>query len=159
MNPIIVKKNTILKEVLLLENLFEVYCEKELEENNLTIGLYIYLSFIDENRDLTFLELTNAFNVNKAHTTRVIQKLEALNYIVKTRKSKKFEINSTETGNKVVSLMNLKIKDWENKQFSRLSVDEKQLVIKMLSNINCIKLNNKKLIIDDIKDEVDIIEY
>lgn len=62
---------------------FKRYCEKFLEPYHLTNGLYFYLIYINRYTGCSLHQLSQAVNVTRGHTTRVIYRLEQLGYVRK----------------------------------------------------------------------------
>ncbi len=64
---------------------FKLYCEKCLKPYKLTNGLYFYLIYINKNRNCSLNDVSTEFEVDKAHTTRTISRLEQDGYIEKSK--------------------------------------------------------------------------
>ncbi|NFA41731.1 MarR family transcriptional regulator [Clostridium botulinum] len=111
---------------------FKRYCEEKLKPYTLTNGLYYYLIFIYKKPGSKLNEISKSLNLDKAQTTRAIQKLIDYGYVrkeVNEHDKKSFNVYPTEIGrdimNKIINLFS----EWEEeKLIKNFSKEERELL-------------------------------
>lgn len=114
---------------------FQSYCEEKLKKYNLTTGLYYYLIFIYKKPGSILNEINKFMNVDKAHTTRAIQKLIANGYVekkVNEEDKKSFRVYPTEKCNEIMDEMKELFPQWEERMMKDFSHDETELLKSLL---------------------------
>lgn len=70
-----------------LQKDFKLRCEETLSPYGLTNGLYFYLIYINKHPACSLNDLTQALQVDKAHTTRTIGRLSEAGFVEKTHRT------------------------------------------------------------------------
>lgn len=110
---------------------FQSYSEEKLKEYNLTNGLYRYLIYVYKKPGSKLNEINRFMNVDKAHTTRAIQKLISYDYVekrVNEDDKKSFKIYPTEKCNAVMKEIIDLFPQWEEKMLKDFSNDEVEVL-------------------------------
>lgn len=81
-------KSEILREVGVLARTVQSLSDIKFKEYNLQRGQFIFMTRIAENPGMSLIELTNLLKVDKATTTKAIQKLVHEGYVQKERREK-----------------------------------------------------------------------
>ena len=115
---------------------FKKYCEEKLKPYKLTNGLYYYLIFVYKKPGCKLNEISKSLSLDKAQTTRSIQKLIDYGYVkkeVNENDRKSFKIYTTESGKDVMNeIINL-FSEWEEERLVKnFSQDEIQTLQKLL---------------------------
>ena len=79
--------NEILREVGMLARCIQSISDIKFREFKLQRGQFIFLTRICENPGVNLIDLSNLLKVDKATTTKAIQKLLAENYVIRERDS------------------------------------------------------------------------
>ena len=97
----------------LVKKLTMSYFNDILKEYNLSELYAKYLAVISK-QETTLSEISRKLQLDKANTTRVIGKLEALNLVVKKKMSdnRKFIVSLTDKGKALAQEINKKINSW-----------------------------------------------
>ena len=80
-------KNKVLREVGMLARCIQSISDIKFREIRLQRGQFIFLTRICESPGINLIELSNILKVDKATTTKVIQKLLEENYVLRERNS------------------------------------------------------------------------
>jgi DNA-binding MarR family transcriptional regulator len=81
-------KNEILREVGTLARCIQSISDIKFRECNLQRGQFVFLTRICECPNINLMELSNTLKVDKATTTKAVQKLMAEGYVLRTRDNK-----------------------------------------------------------------------
>lgn len=117
---------------------FDNFCNKRLQEMELSQGLMFFVIYIGNHPDCSPKDLSAAIKADTGHTTRSVDKLVTAGFV--TRKTKEtdkrvFQLNLTEKGlNAFIEIKNL-FTDWDEIALADISKEEKQLLIKVLSKL------------------------
>lgn len=79
--------NEILREVGMLSRCIQSISDIKFREFKLQRGQFIFLTRICENPGINLIDLSNILKVDKATTTKAVQKLLAEDYVLRTRDS------------------------------------------------------------------------
>ena len=106
---------------------FQRYSEEKLKPYNLTNGLYIYLIFVYKKPGCTLNEISKALKVDKAHTTRSINKLIEFDYVNKItdeKDNRAFNIYPTKKCDEVMPKMKNLFGEWQQIVLDGFSKEE-----------------------------------
>jgi DNA-binding MarR family transcriptional regulator len=115
---------------------FKRYSEEKLKPYKLTNGLYIYVIFVYKKPGCTLNEMSKALKVDKAHTTRSINKLIEFGYVNKItdeKDNRAFNIYPTEKCDEVMPKMKNLFVEWQQIMldgFSKEEIEEFQAFFK-----------------------------
>lgn len=130
-NKHIFQENNISQYICIFYKDFQNYCEQKLKPYKLTNGLYYYLIFVNKKPGSKLNEISKCLDVDKAHTTRAIQKLIDYGYVKKQlneKDRKSFNIYSTEKGKEIMKKMINLFSEWEEKMLEDFSNEERELL-------------------------------
>ncbi|EGT4374479.1 MarR family transcriptional regulator [Clostridioides difficile] len=125
-----------------LQKNFKLYCEKCLKPYKLTNGLYFYLIYINKNRNCSLNDVSTEFEVDKAHTTRTISRLEQDGYIEKIQNpndGRAFQLRVTDKGEEVLGDIKNIFSKWDNHIKKEFSDTEYKELVKNLHVVKDIK--------------------
>ena len=128
--------NNIAQYICIFYKEFQRFSEEKLKPYNLTNGLYIYLIFVYKKPGCTLNEISKALKVDKAHTTRSINKLIEFNYVNKItdeKDNRAFNIYPTEKCDEVMPKMKNLFGEWQQiilDGFSKEEIEQFQAFLK-----------------------------
>lgn len=132
----IFSESNITKYICVFYKDFQRYCEEKLKPYNITNGLYYYLIYIYKKPGSKLNEISKYLEVDKAHTTRAIQKLIDYGYVEKQideQDKKAFNIYPTEKCKEVMDRMVNLFSEWEEKMIKDFSNEEKEMMGNLFS--------------------------
>ena len=117
---------------------FDNFCNKKLQEMELSQGLMFFLIYIGNHPECSPKDLSAAIKADTGHTTRSVDKLVTSGFV--TRKTKEtdkraFELKLTEKGlNAFTKIKNL-FAQWDEIALEDISKEEKELLLNTLSKL------------------------
>jgi DNA-binding MarR family transcriptional regulator len=131
-------KNKILREVGMLARCIQSISDIKFRELKLQRGQFIFLTRICESPGINLIELSNLLKVDKATTTKAIQKLIEENYVLRERKSADKRMWHLSPSPKAKEIYSYIIQE-ENHNiescFSGFSTEEKDIVYQLLKRM------------------------
>lgn len=122
---------------------FDYYCNKRLQELGISSGLMFFLIYIGNHPNCSPKDLSSAIKADTGHTTRSVEKLVQSGFVVrKTKETDKrvLQLHLTEKGNYAFFEIKNLFKDWDDYVLKDISMEDKEIVLKVLSNLR--KSNN-----------------
>lgn len=117
---------------------FTIYCEKELEKDNITLGLLYPIIYIAKHEGCTQKQLAENLGVDNGYITRALKKLEGLEMIKRiTNNDDKRIINLflTDNGKRIFEKSHMLFKKWDKDVFSSISNQEKEQIMNLMQKI------------------------
>jgi len=131
-------KNNILREVGALSRCIQTVSDTRFRKYGLQKGQFIFITRICENEGINLIDLTQMLNVDKATTTKAVQKLIEAGFIEKKHDSTDKRMWNLYPKQKLIELYPLIITE-ENKNieicFETLSEDEKLLAYQCIKKM------------------------
>lgn len=131
--------NTLLRQIGTLSRTVHYISDIKYKELKLQKGQFTFLTRICENPGINFIDLSNMLKVDKATTTKAVQKLIEASYIEKKRDEKDkrgYNLNPT---NKALEVYNLIIEE-ENKNINtclkNFTEDDKNSINKLITKMS-----------------------
>lgn len=127
-----------------------VYCrqmkqklEKQIDSLLNDLGLSMsethYLYLFNKHNNLTLNEINFLLDVDKAYTTRIVNKLIDKSLITKTDDIRKYTLFLTDKGKEIVRLISVEIENTKNKLLKKIDDKEleifKKVLIQMINNL------------------------
>lgn len=75
---------SITAQILMLQRKFHRYCAPILESYHVSSGLFYFIIYIGKHPNCSMGLLSEQLHMDKGHTTRCIQRLQALGYVLQT---------------------------------------------------------------------------
>lgn len=123
---------------------FTTYCEKELEQDNITLGLLYPIIYIAKHQGCTQKQLAESLSMDNGYVTRTLKKLETLEMIKRiTNNDDKRIINLflTDNGKRIFEKSHTLFKKWDEIVFSSINTEEKEQIMNLMQ---CIKESRRK---------------
>ena len=117
---------------------FTSYCEKELEQDNITLGLLYPIIYIAKHEGCTQKQLGESLFMDNGYVTRTLKKLESLQMIKRiTNDDDKRIINLflTDNGKSVFEKSRMLFKKWDDQVFSGINNKEKEQIMSLMQKI------------------------
>ena len=123
---------------------FTSYCEKELEQDNITIGLLYPIIYIAKHEGCTQKQLAESLLMDNGYVTRTLKKLESLQMIRRINNNDDKRIINlflTDSGKKAFEKSRMLFKKWDKEVFSGISSEEREQIMNLMQKI---KQNRRK---------------
>ena len=117
---------------------FTAYCEKELEQDNITLGLLYPIIYIAKHQGCTQKQLAESLSMDNGYVTRILKKLETLEMIKRiTNNDDKRIINLflTDNGKRIFEKSHTLFKKWDEIVFSSINTEEKEQIMNLMQRI------------------------
>ncbi len=117
---------------------FTAYCEKELEQDNITLGLLYPIIYIAKHQGCTQKQLAESLLMDNGYVTRTLKKLETLEMIKRiTNNDDKRIINLflTDNGKRIFQKSHMLFKKWDEIVFSSINTEEKEQIMNLMQRI------------------------
>lgn len=136
------------KHISILYRYGRSYMEQDLSEANLGTGQYSFLFYLYNNDGAIQDEISTSLSVDKATTTRAIQKLEKTGYVRREKDTLDQRMNRvylTETGWALKDKLRLSSTNWENILLNNLSKEEVQNLNIIMQKLTRNAIENRQI--------------
>jgi DNA-binding MarR family transcriptional regulator len=117
----------------------KAYIDQAMSHHNIGSGQYIFLFYLFNHNGSTQDEISKALDMDKATTTRAVQKLESTGLVRRERNSDDHRINNvfiTEEGNALRKELYKVAMDWDDLLLQNLTPDERSTLQNLIGKLS-----------------------
>lgn len=125
----------------------KAYIDQAMSHHNISSGQYIFLFYLFNHNGSTQDQISKALDMDKATTTRAVQKLESIGLVRRERNSDDHRINNvfiTEEGNALRKELYKVAMDWDDLLLQKLTPDERSTLQKLIGKLSENSKTHKK---------------